>query len=98
MRQGLPTCSLALWPRMTRDIDLVVAFHLTDAERIHEILGQDYYMSENAAREAVTHQSCFNAIHQATLSKVDFMVRKRDEYRLHEFGRRQRLKLADFEV
>jgi hypothetical protein len=29
-------------PRMTRDIDLVVAFYLKDAERIHEILGQDY--------------------------------------------------------
>ncbi len=26
------------------------------------------------------------------------MIRKREEYRLHEFGRRQRLKLADFEV
>ena len=83
---------------MTRDIDLVVAFHLKDAERIHEILGNDYYVSEDAAREAVAHQSCFNAIHQTTLIKVDFMIRKRDEYRLHEFGRRQRLKLADFEV
>ena len=29
---------------------------------------------------------------------MDFMIRKRDDYRLHEFGRRQRLKLADFEV
>lgn len=85
-------------PRMTRDIDLVVAFYLKDAERIHEILGEDYYVSEDAAREAVTHQSCFNAIHQTTLIKVDFMIRKREEYRLHEFGRRQRLKLADFEV
>ena len=50
-------------PRMTRDIDLVVAFYLKDAERIHEILGEDYYVSEDAAREAVPHQSCFNAIH-----------------------------------
>ena len=84
-------------PRMTRDIGLVVAFYLKDAERIHEILGEDYYVSEDAAREAVTHQSCFNAIHQTTLMKVDLMVRKREEYRLHEFARRQRLKLADFE-
>jgi hypothetical protein len=85
-------------PRMTRDIDLVVAFHFQDAERIHEILGPDYYVSENAAREAVTHQSSFYAIHQATLIKVDFMVRKREDYRLHEFARRQRLKLANFDV
>lgn len=85
-------------PRMTRDIDFVVAFYLKDAERIHEILGEDYYVSEDAAREAVTHQSCFSAIHQPTLIKVDFMIRKREEYRLHEFARRRRLKLWDFEV
>lgn len=85
-------------PRMTRDIDLVVAFYLKDAGRIHQILGQNYYVSEDAARNAVTHQSSFNAIHQTTLIKVDFMVRKREDYRLHEFDRRQRLKVADFEV
>jgi len=85
-------------PRMTRDIDLVVAFHLRDAERIHEILGEDYYVSEHAAREAVADQSSFNAIHQTTLIKVDFMVRKRGDYRLHEFSRRQRMKVADFEL
>jgi hypothetical protein len=85
-------------PRMTRDIDLVVAFQLEDVARIEELLGQDYYVSAHAAREAVICQSCFNAIHQATLIKVDFMVRKREDYRLHEFARRQRLRLADFEV
>ena len=83
---------------MTRDIDLVVAFHLKNAEQIHDILGQDYYVSKDAARNAVTHQSSFNAIHQTTLIKVDFMVRKREDYRLHEFARRQRLRVADFEV
>ena len=85
-------------PRMTRDIDLVVAFQLKDVARIEEVLGQDYYVSAHAAREAVLHQSSFNAIHQTTLIKVDFMIRKREDYRLHEFTRRQRLKVADFEV
>lgn len=85
-------------PRMTRDIDLVVAFYLKDAERIHDILGQDYYVSEHAAREAVSNQGSFNAIHQTTLIKVDFMVRKQEDYRVHEFTRRHRLKVADFEV
>lgn len=85
-------------PRMTRDIDLVVAFYLQDAERIVEVLGADYYVSTEAAREAVEHQSSFNAIHEKTLIKVDFMVRKMEEYHLHEFSRRQRLKLQDFEI
>lgn len=84
--------------RMTRDIDLVVALYLKDAARITEVLGSEYYVSTEAAREAVLHQRSFNAIHEATLINVDFMVRKREGYRLHEFTRWGRLKLADFEL
>ena len=85
-------------PRMTRDIDLVVAFFLKDAARIEQVLGPDYYVSPEAAREAVLQQSCFNAIHQRSLTKVDFMVRKNEEYRRHEFTRRVRVRVENFEV
>jgi len=85
-------------PRMTRDIDLVVAFYLNDAARITEVLGTDYYVSSEAAREAVVHQTSFNAIHEVTLIKVDFMVRKREDYRLHEFTRRMRVRVEGFEL
>lgn len=85
-------------PRMTRDIDLVVVFFLKDAARIEQVLGPDYYVSPEAARDAVLHQSSFNAIHQRSLTKVDFMVRKQEEYRHHEFARRVRVRVEDFEV
>ena len=85
-------------PRMTRDIDLVVAFFLKDAVRIEGMLGKDYYVSRDAARDAVLHQSSFNAIHQGTLIKVDFMVRKDDEFRRHEFSRRVRLRVDVFDA
>ena len=64
-------------PRMTRNIDLVVAFFLKDVARIENVLGADYYVSRDAAREAVLHQSSFNAIHERTLIKVDFMDSKK---------------------
>lgn len=85
-------------PRMTRDLDLVVAFYLKDATRISEVLGSEYYVSPEAAREAVLNQTSFNAIHEQSLVKADFMIRKREEYRLVEFARRQRLRIADFEA
>lgn len=85
-------------PRMTRDIDLVLAFHLKDVSRLASILGEDYYISSEAAREAVLHQSSFNAIHQESLIKIDFMIRKREEYRLLEFSRRRRLQVGGFEA
>ncbi len=85
-------------PRMTRDIDLVVAFFLKDAARIEQVLGPDYYVFPEAARDAVLHQSSFNAIHQHSLTKVDFMVRKQEEYRHHEFTRRVKMRVEGFEV
>lgn len=85
-------------PRMTRDIDLVVAFQLEDVERIVGVLGSGYYVSTTAAREACLAQTSFNAIHQETLTKIDFMIQKKDEYRLHEFMRRVRVRVEDFEL
>jgi hypothetical protein len=35
---------------------------------------------------------------QASLTKVDIMVRKHEEYRHHEFERRVRLRVADFDA
>lgn len=85
-------------PRMTRDIDLVAAFQLEDIDRIEQILGSDYYVSTDAARQAVLAEASFNAIHQATLTKVDFMIRKDEEYRRHEFTRRARVQVGDFDL
>lgn len=85
-------------PRMTRDIDLVVAFFLKDVSRIGAVLGPGYYVSEDAAKEAVLHQTSFNAIHETTLIKVDFMIRKRQEYRLQEFKRRIRMSIENVEL
>lgn len=80
-------------PRMTRDIDIVLALLLKDLETLPVIFGDDFYFSPEAAREAVLHQSCFNVIHNDSLIKVDFMIRKREDYRLVEFDRRQRIEV-----
>jgi hypothetical protein len=40
----------------------------------------------------------FNLIHMESVAKVDIIVRKEEEYRRTEFARRQRVKLADFNV
>lgn len=71
---------------------------MQDVARIAEVLGSAYYVSPEAAREAVMHQSSFNAIHQATLIKVDFMIRKQEDYRLYEFTRRIRMRLSGFDL
>jgi len=78
-------------PRMTRDIDIVLALFLKDLETLPKIFDEEFYFSPEAARQAILHQSTFNVIHNETLIKVDFMIRKREDYRLVEFERRQRI-------
>ena len=56
------TGSLALnhsaQPRMTRDIEIVLALLLKNLETLPKIFGDDFYFSPDAAREVILHQSC----------------------------------------
>jgi hypothetical protein len=85
-------------PRMTRDIDVVVALQTGDAERIVRLFGADYYVSRSAVQDSIARESLFNLIHNESVIKVDCIVRKRTAYRLEEFNRRQRIKIEDFET
>ena len=85
-------------PRMTRDIDLVVALQPGDADRIVRLFSPDYYVSQEAVQDSINRQSLFNLIHQESVIKVDCIVRKSAEYRLVEFGRRQRVEVEDFQT
>jgi len=83
-------------PRMTRDIDLVVALAARDVESLIRLFATAYYVSEESVRESLAHKSMFNLIHLESLIKVDCIVRKNSEYRRTEFARRQKIALLDF--
>jgi hypothetical protein len=85
-------------PRMTRDIDVVVALRREDANRVVRLFSPDYYVSHEAVASSIVQQSLFNLIHNESIIKVDCIVRKQNEYRLNEFNRRQRIKIQDFET
>ena len=63
-------------PRMTRDIDLVVALAARDTDTIVRLFHPDYYVSREAVSEPIAHESLFNLIHQESVIKVDCIVRK----------------------
>ena len=83
-------------PRMTRDIDLVLAVAARDIEIIVGLFHPDYYVSREAVTDSIARQSLFNLIHQESVIKVDCIVRKASPYRLAEFERRQRIAIEDF--
>jgi predicted nucleotidyltransferase len=85
-------------PRMTRDIDLVVALDRDDAARIRELFAADYYVPKETLERTFAERGMFNLVHLESVAKVDIIVRKDEAYRKVEFGRRRRVKLDGFEV
>jgi hypothetical protein len=83
-------------PRMTRDIDVVIAMSREDVGRVATLFQPDYYVSEENIRESVAHESIFNVIHQESVIKVDCIIRKSSEYRRIEFERRRKISILDF--
>ena len=83
-------------PRMTRDIDIVVALTAQSIETVLRIFTPEYYISREAVTSSIAHQSLFNLIHHASVIKVDCIVRKDNLYRQTEFLRRKRITIEDF--
>jgi hypothetical protein len=81
-------------PRMTRDLDLVVALVVQQVGKLVSVFSQDFYIDEDDARTAIKSQRMFNLMHYGTGVKVDLIVRKDAEYRQVEFERRKAVELA----
>ena len=103
--QGLPfmlTGSFAMarytTPRMTRDIDIVVALPAEAVDRLVQEFSVDFYVDTDAARAAVQSERLFNMMHLSSGIKVDLVVRKSSEYRRLEFERRQRALVGTVET
>ena len=80
-------------PRMTRDVDFVISMGPQNIPTILQLFSPDYYISEEAIRSSVIHNSLFNAIHNDSIIKVDCIIQKKSPYRLLEFGRRQEIEV-----
>ncbi|MCB1116116.1 MAG: hypothetical protein KDK71_06565 [Chlamydiia bacterium] len=78
-------------PRMTRDIDIVLEVSVLDGEKLCLMFGHEFYMEEEAVSDAIKRRSMFNIIHHDTVFKVDFIIRKDEEYRKVELQRRRRV-------
>jgi len=81
-------------PRMTRDLDFVVALANDDGEALFRNFSADFYVDADAVRAAIESERLFNMMHLSTGIKVDVIVRKSSEYRLNEFKRRQQVTLG----
>ena len=81
-------------PRMTRDVDLVVALDSGTVEHLTGALGADYHADTDAIGEAMREARPWNILHMPSLVKIDLIPRKDTDFRRTEFDRRRKVELA----
>ena len=94
MLTGSLAMSFYARPRMTRDIDLVIALEAAQAQRLIGVLGAEYHADAGAITAALRGARPWNIIHLPSVVKIDLIPRKDTSYRRAEFERRARVELA----
>ena len=78
-------------PRLTHDIDIVVQLSAAQAERLCGAFPDpEFYVSREAARQAVLGHGQFNVIHPTSGNKIDFMMARDDAWGRSQLARRLR--------
>ena len=79
-------------PRFTNDLDVVVDLAPAAIPRfLAAFPADDFYLSEESVRHAVSRRSQFNIIHPASGLKVDVMIPAGDAFDRSRFARRRTL-------
>ena len=84
--------------RMTNDIDIVIETSMRDATNIINGFEPDYYVPRNRVADAISRKFMFNVLHQKTLVKIDFVVRKDDVFQKEAFSRREMIVFMGFDL
>jgi hypothetical protein len=92
MITGSIASSLQGEPRATHDIDIVIAIRVSAAEAAARLKAAfpepDFYLDEDAAREAIASRAMFNLIDSRDGDKVDFWLLTDDAFDRTRFDRR----------
>jgi hypothetical protein len=81
-------------PRMTQDIDIVIDLQASQIDALCAAFPPpEFYVSEDAARQALQHRSMFNVLHPDTGTKIDLIIVKDQEHSRQELARRHRVEL-----
>ncbi len=91
MVAGSMSSSLHGRPRATQDTDVVIDPTEDQLASFLGLLGQDYYVSQNAALDAFHRRTMFNVIDLAGGWKADFILRKDRPFSRGEFERRRQV-------
>lgn len=79
-------------PRFTNDIDIVAEIKEYHIPGLLKLFPHDeFYISEDAVRDAIKHNHQFNIIHPSSGLKIDVIISKRDAFDNNRFERIKRI-------
>jgi hypothetical protein len=81
--------------RFTQDADITVQSFARVAHGFYEMVKKEFYISEQAMRQALDSFGSFNIIHFETAFKVDIFVQGPDEFEQRLLARSREAKLSD---
>ncbi|MBI5232828.1 MAG: hypothetical protein HY880_00580, partial [Deltaproteobacteria bacterium] len=80
-------------PRLTIDIDVVADITDEHIEGLKRCFPEsEFYLSEDAVKEAIHRRLQFNIIHQASALKIDVIIPRKDAFDESRFQRIRRFK------
>jgi len=80
--------------RTTQDVDIVVDPTSHQLDTFLKGFAEGYYVSQEAARDALHRRSVFNVIELESGWKADLIIRKHRPFSIEEFERRRPMSLA----
>jgi hypothetical protein len=75
-------------PGTAHDLDIVILITARDVRPLAQLFGQDFCVLEGSIRTALREVSVFTAIHKESGMKVNFWMRRNDDYSRDAFERR----------
>ena len=104
-RLSIPYALVGSWgsgiygePRFTRDIEIVVDLGMVAVPGFCAAFPNgEYYLSENAVRDAVRDRFQFNVVHPASGNKIDFILMRNEPWHAGQISRRRRVELGSGE-
>lgn len=82
-------------PRATQDVDFVLEIRQDQVAAFGTLLRDDFYLDEEAIRDAIERKSSFNLIHLRSYFKADVFVARDDEPARLQMARSQRYSLGE---
>jgi hypothetical protein len=75
-------------PRATQNIDLVIDLPSAKVKDFVTAFQTEFYIDSDAVMQAVQRSASFNAVHFETVQKIDFFIKKQNDFAVEEMRRR----------